>query len=271
MKQISHYMCVAVATMAAAAMTSCTSSTEPGQAPDDAAQTCRKVRRALFIGDSITDGSWGHDCNASPSAERNHTDLNHIYGHGYMFLCASQLQSQYPDRDIEFFNRGISGHTLRMMADRWAADCVDLRPDLVSILIGTNEGEYFLNEDSVVAHYDFGAWDRLYRHTLDTLISVCPDVRLVLCTPFVAKSGWRGDMPNFAQRQEISDSLDAHVIGIAKDYGATLVRFDELFRDLAKIQPRADYWVWDGVHPTAAGHRRMADLWLKEAGAAFAE
>jgi phospholipase/lecithinase/hemolysin len=22
------------------------------------------------------------------------------------------------------------------------------------------------------------------------------------------------------------------------------------------------YWVWDGIHPTAAGHQKMADLWL---------
>lgn len=266
-----HYLYLAAAAIAVA-FTSCAGSSE--QNADEAAEqpTCKtKIRKALFIGDSITDGSWGHDCQALPSAQRNHTDLNHIYGHGYMYLCASQLQSQYPDHDIEFFNRGISGHTLKMMADRWASDCVDLRPDLVSVLVGTNEGEYFLNEDSVVAHYDFAAWEQLYRHTLDTLISVCPDVKLVLCTPFVAKSGWRGDMPNYPQRQEMSDSLDVRVIAIAKDYGATLVRFDSLFRDLATIQPRPDYWIWDGVHPTAAGHRRMADLWLKEAGDMFAE
>lgn len=24
-----------------------------------------------------------------------------------------------------------------------------------------------------------------------------------------------------------------------------------------------DYWIWDGVHPTFAGHQLMADEWIK--------
>ena len=40
--------------------------------------------RVLFIGDSITDGSWGGGGKAS--AERNHWDKNHLFGSGYMYL-----------------------------------------------------------------------------------------------------------------------------------------------------------------------------------------
>ncbi len=253
------------------ALVSCaTSSNEHGNSAT-ISSPCRKVRKALFIGDSITDGSWGHDCEGKPSAERNHGDLNHLYGHGYMYLCASQIQSDYPMRDIEFFNRGISGHTLYDMEARWNEDCLDLKPDLVSILIGANDVEYYLGQDSIVKPFDLDAWNLAYRHLLDTLQTVVPDVNIVLCTPFVFKSGWRGNSDNFPLRSELIGKLDSCVVQISSDYGATLVRFDNLFHELEKEQPRCDYWVWDGVHPTAAGHRRMANLWLKNTNCLFSE
>ena len=253
------------------ALMSCSSSVNEPNSLDKQSSPCRKVRKALFIGDSITDGSWGHDCDGRPSAERNHGDLNHIYGHGYMYLCASQIQSEYPERDIQFYNRGISGHTLFDMAARWKADCLDLEPDLVSILIGTNDIEYYLGQDSVATPFDFYAWQQTYCHLLDSLQSIVPDVNVVLCTPFVFKSGWRGDAQNFSLRRELIGKLDSCVVQIASDYAATIVRFDTLFCDLEKIQARPDYWVWDGVHPTAAGHKRMADLWLERTESLFTE
>jgi phospholipase/lecithinase/hemolysin len=36
-----------------------------------------------------------------------------------------------------------------------------------------------------------------------------------------------------------------------------------MFAQLIAQQPRSGYWIWDGIHPTPAGHRRMADLWIK--------
>ena len=78
----------------------------------------------LFIGDSITDGNWGVKSNTS---KRSYKDLNHIYGHGYVFLCASELMSQYPEKEFVFHNRGISGNTIVDMASRWQQDCLDLQ------------------------------------------------------------------------------------------------------------------------------------------------
>jgi phospholipase/lecithinase/hemolysin len=34
-----------------------------------------------------------------------------------------------------------------------------------------------------------------------------------------------------------------------------------MFDSLTQNNP--SYWIWDGIHPTPAGHQRMADLWLK--------
>ena len=73
----------------------------------------RPRRRVLYIGDSITDGGWGRSGgSAKASKDRNQTDLNHVYGHSFMMLCAADYQSQWPDAEWQFWNRGISGNTL---------------------------------------------------------------------------------------------------------------------------------------------------------------
>lgn len=43
---------------------------------------------------------------------------------------------------------------------------------------------------------------------------------------------------------------------------AILVDYETMFNALTMHHP--SYWIWDGIQPTAAGHQRMADLWLKE-------
>lgn len=59
--------------------------------------------RVLFIGDSITDGNWGNACGMpKPTAERSLWDMNHIYGSGYMYLCASHYQGDFPKRNMLF-------------------------------------------------------------------------------------------------------------------------------------------------------------------------
>ena len=91
--------------------------------------------RILFIGDSITDGNWGNsDGSAMPSAGRNLWDMNHIYGSGYMYLCASYYQSKYPGKGYEFFNRGISGNALADLEKLYRSGRL---PNLGVILNGT--------------------------------------------------------------------------------------------------------------------------------------
>ena len=84
-------------------------------------------RRFLFQGDSITDGNRGRT-----------EDPNHIMGHSYAFSIASRLMADFPERKLEFFNRGVSGDSHVEMEKRWQTDCLDIAPDVLSILIGTN-------------------------------------------------------------------------------------------------------------------------------------
>lgn len=225
--------------------------------------------RVLFIGDSITDGGWGKSGgDMRPSSERVEWDKNHVYGHGYMEQCASYFESHYPDAEMKFWNRGISGNSLHQMAERWQEDCIALHPNLISILVGTNDIHYYLeqkqNDASLV--FDFAAWEAEFRSLLDITRDSLTGVDIVLCTPFVAQAGWVGDARNYQEREQMVSRLSDIVRSIAKEYKATIVPFDEMFVKLRKKQPTANnsYWIWDGIHPTPAGHRMMSELWIKK-------
>jgi lysophospholipase L1-like esterase len=215
----------------------------------------------LFIGDSITDGNWGSPVGwPCPSEKRSHTDLNHIYGHGYAEMISAYYQATFPDSGYVCHNRGISGNTLANLEARWDNDALALNPDVVSILIGTNDVSEWLNAGNM----DYDGWEARYRALLDRTRAKNPNVKFVLCTPFVAPVGKIGEAADFPQRAAAIARLDRIVKSIAADYGATLIDYNqmitELYRQYPKIAP--SYWIWDGIHPTPATHYRMAQLWI---------
>ncbi|MCM1051281.1 MAG: SGNH/GDSL hydrolase family protein [Paenibacillus sp.] len=222
-------------------------------------------KRILFIGDSITDGGWGRSGGSmAPSRERNLKDQNHLYGHSYMMLCAAQYESDHPGEGIVSFNRGISGNALSDLTARWEEDALALHPDVISILVGTNDVDRQLRENGD-KDFDFATWDRAYRDLLDRALKANPSTRFILGAPFVAKAGKVGKAENYERRLELVNRCAEVVRKIAEDYGAVYLPYNEMFAELtAKYDP--SYWIWDGIHPTPAGHQRMADLWLSQAG-----
>lgn len=225
--------------------------------------TCSYVHgiRILFIGDSITDGGWGRSGgDMSSSQERNHWDLNHIYGHSYMFLCAAYYQSAFPEKEFQFYNRGISGNTLQDLSARWEEDAMALQPDVISILVGTNDVDQSLASDS----FDLQTWEKEYRTLLDRTIQQNPNVKLVLCTPFTAATGRLKGSSNYETRESRIQACADIIVRLADDYQAISITYHTLFDNLLKKHPiqEGQYWIWDGIHPTPAGHQRMADLWI---------
>lgn len=242
------------------------------QADRNQAAAVATGRRVVYIGDSITDGNWGKG-DGKPSSQRNLTDRNHLYGSGYMYLCASYYQGYFPERDYRFFNRGVSGNALDDLAVRWEEDVVALRPDVLSVLVGTNDVARYLDgvihavDPARVPDFDFAAWEKEYRRLLDDARQANPALKIVLCTPFAAPAGpivEGGEGDYYPLRQQLLARCCAVVERIAADYGATLVPFHRLVAGLEERLPDGDatYWVWDGIHPTPACHRRMADCWI---------
>jgi len=196
--------------------------------------------RILFQGDSITDGNRGRN-----------NDLNHILGHGYQFIIACKYGGKLPERKLTFMNRGISGDRVSGLLRRWQTDIIDLKPDILSILIGVND----LGSGVSAERYE-QQYDQLLSDTVKTL----PDVKLVLCEPFGLPVGgkaanWERYRADLAVRQAI-------VVKLGQKYHAPVVHFQQMFEDAIKRAP-ADYWIWDGVHPTFSGHQLMADEWIR--------
>jgi len=187
-----------------------------------------KGARILFQGDSITDGNRGRSA-----------DPNHILGHGYVFITAARHGATFPELQLDFMNRGVSGNTVLNLEQRWQKDTLDLKPDLLSILIGVND-----NGKGV----PFDQYEQVYDKLLTDAKAANPHIKLVLGEPFVKKMN-----EGIIKRQEI-------VAKLAKKHGAALVRYQRIFDEAAKRAP-ADYWIWDSVHPTYRGHQLMADEW----------
>jgi lysophospholipase L1-like esterase len=211
-----------------------------------------KGSRLLFQGDSITDMNWG----------RNQADRNHYLGHSYVFLLAARLGVDMPAAKLEFFNRGISGNTVDDLKKRWQADAIDMKPDLLSILIGTNDvgraGKAGVRLD---------AWEADYRFLLDASRKANPKRRLVLLDPFVLCSGKLADKKEeWEFRRRGVEQIGVIVARLAQDYQAVHIRTQAVFDAAAKAAEPAQ-WIWDGIHPLPQGHELIARNWLQETNA----
>jgi lysophospholipase L1-like esterase len=202
----------------------------------------------LFQGDSITDGNRGRN-----------TDPNHIMGHGYAFSIASRVGADHPEKRYQFYNRGISGNKVYDLEKRWLAETLDLKPDVLSILVGVNDSSSVVFKRDPIISVE--KYEEIYTSLLVKTKAAYPTVIFVLCEPFILKVGrvsenWDAYHSDLIRRQAVVRKL-------AADYNAVFVGFQDVFDQACKKAP-ADYWIWDGVHPTVAGHELMAREWLKQ-------
>jgi lysophospholipase L1-like esterase len=213
--------------------------------------TFKKGSRLLFQGDSITDMKWG----------RNQRDRNHYLGHSYVYLIASRLGVDMPEAKLEIFNRGMSGHKVHDLRARWQKDAIDMKPDLLSILVGINDVGRTVTKDK-----GFDEWEANYRFILDASRKANPDLRIVLLDPFVLASGGLTNPDAYKAKRGLVDRLCVIVAQLAKDYQAVHVRTQKIFDAAAQAVDPA-HWIWDGVHPLPQGHELIARNWLQQVSA----
>ena len=197
----------------------------------------------LFQGDSITDGNRGRS-----------NDLNHIHGHGYQYILASEMYIDNLDKNIEVINRGISGNRISDLHSRWKEDCIDLKPTVLSILVGINDLNYHFETGSAPTPEKYS---EIYRSILDRALSQNPDLFIVIMEPFFGVS----------ENKEFSDFMQTNVgryaaeaRKIADEYDAVFVPLQDMFDEYAKTTDIFKL-LWDGVHPTTGGHLLVTKRW----------
>ncbi|MFT5467409.1 MAG: lysophospholipase L1-like esterase [Verrucomicrobiales bacterium] len=203
--------------------------------------------RLLFQGDSITDMKWG----------RNQSDRNHYLGHSYVYLIAARLGVDLPEAKLEIFNRGMSGHKVGDLRARWEKDAIEMKPDVLSILIGIND--VGRNPNGI----DIKTWEADYRFLLESSRAANPDLRIVLLDPFVLASGKLADPAAFKKWRDQVERLIPIVGRLVEDFNAVHVKTQEIF-DAAAAAVNPEQWIWDGVHPLPQGHELIARNWLQE-------
>lgn len=198
--------------------------------------------RLLFQGDSITDMQWG----------RNQKDRNHYLGHSYVYLIAARLGADMPGAQLDIYNRGGAGHSVSHLRGRWQRDAVNMKPDLLSVLIGTND------VGNGIQPVDF---ESDYRQILDASRKANPDLRIVLMDPFILKCGPLKEDRAWATRRTATDKIRVVVEQLAKDYDAVHIKTQDIF-DAAADAVSAEHWMWDGIHPLPQGHELIARNWI---------
>lgn len=197
----------------------------------------------LFQGDSITD---------------THRDrVNDTLGTGYAYIAASLFSSLYPELEVRFVNRGISGNRVRDLEARWDEDCLALKPAVLSVMIGINDcwKRYSLGDPVSLESYESG-----YRRLLTSVRENLPETKLILMEPFLIPT-----LPERAIWREDLDPKIQVVRELAREFGAVFVPLDGLFAaGCSKREPA--YWAPDGVHPSPAGHGLIARAWLEAVG-----
>ncbi|MDX1680958.1 MAG: GDSL-type esterase/lipase family protein [Akkermansiaceae bacterium] len=136
----------------------------------------------------------------------------------------------------------------------------DLKPDIVSILIGINDiwhtFAFGTNYQGTIADYEEG-----YRKLIADTLAAKPDTRIVICEPFTTRD------EKFKSKVDGKTPADFAVVAkkIADDLKLTFVPFQSEIDKACKAAP-ANFWLWDGIHPSQPGHALMAQVWRRHVG-----
>lgn len=204
------------------------------------APAARAQRSFLFLGDSITDCSRAED----PQG----------LGYGYVRLIAEHLAAHEPTARV--INRGISGDRAQELVRRFDRDCLELETDVITVYIGVNDTWHgFTRGESVTAE----EFERDYRYMLDQLSATRPAVPVLMVVPFVTdidqeKAGFHADL----------DQKVAVIRDLAHEFRHAVVDLEQVMERAWSVGHTPASIAEDGVHPTIAGHRLIADAWLAE-------
>ena len=202
--------------------------------------------RILFQGDSITDVYRTRD-----------NDPFTCMGIGYPLLVNATLGFENPGK-YEFFNRGISGNRIVDVYARIKNDIINLKPDVMSILIGVNDVWHEIGDDPNGVDNDkfFRIYDMLIQEIKDAL----PDIKIMILEPFVLNGRDTKDNWEYFDVEVKKRAVSARKI--AEKHNLKYIPLQEGFDKLSQ-NIDTSFWLRDGVHPSHEGAEYIKREWIK--------
>lgn len=200
--------------------------------------------KILFYGDSITDAGRTRDLGIP----------NKGLGGGYVTYVANQLfEKSLTDYDV--YNTGISGNRIVDLYARIKIDCWNIKPDLISILIGINDIWHEVQRQNGV---ELDRFEKVYRMLLEDTRRALPETKLMLLEPFVLEGSATAEAyDRFLEVKEYAKVVKK----LAEEFGAVFVPLQDAF-DKAGAEYGNDAILADGVHPTMKGAAVLGKEWL---------
>jgi len=201
----------------------------------------------LFIGDSITDVNRREEAYAP-------------LGRGYVNFAANLIIARHAEINLKIVNTGISGNTVRDLKKRWQKDCLDHRPNVLSIMIGINDlWRRFDSRPEQVPNAVYPEeYEATYRDILSQAKAAC-NPQFVLMEPFMFCS---------AKDNKMFQGLPPYieiVNRLASEFDAIVVPLQTHINKALKSVPSAK-WSGDMVHPATWAHAWIAERWLEATG-----
>jgi lysophospholipase L1-like esterase len=200
-------------------------------------------QKIVMIGDSITDAG--------------RRDIEPPYGVGYMTLVRSFVNALHPELGLTWENRGIGGDTVRNLDSRWAADVIDERPDVLTVMIGINDvWRRFGDKPHEAVPEDE------YRATLTALLRAAREASgpdLYVGSPYMIEANAADPM------RAAMDARGGIAREVAAEAGATFIEVQAAFDRVLAHSESAD-WSHDRIHPNQPGHAVIALEFLRAFG-----
>ena len=198
----------------------------------------------LFIGDSITD--CGRRGGEAP------------LGNGYVKMFTELVAARWPERQVNYLNKGIGGNRITDLQNRWQDDLLYHRPDRVAVKIGINDLHSYLRgaPDGVSPERFAEIYAELMELTRRELN--CP---MVLIAPFYISTDRSGQTFR-SQVMEIIPRYLETVEQMSAQYGTRLVKLHDIFQQHLQYRD-ADTFCPEPVHPNHTGHLVIAHALLE--------
>ena len=204
-------------------------------------------QRYIFQGDSITDA--GRRAAAAP------------LGTGYPKFVVDLVTAKYPERRIEWSNRGISGNRVTQLAERWTDDVIRHEPDWVSILIGINDLHSMLRQMEPIVPVE------LYREKYGEIISrtiMETGAQVVLIDPFYMTV----DSSGHDWRSVVLEALPEYIAVVremAQQHGCRHIPMHDIFQEQLALR-ESEVFCPEPVHPGPTGHVCIANAIVETLG-----